>query len=182
MLVTLLRRFFKLAIALFCIWHIAAIGIYSLYSVEGYPILEWLDSKRTHVRPYVLATSQWQRWNLFSPDPLRRVIEMDFELYQDDEWQLFKILNHDHVSFWQRAPELKTMRRMEEEKMNPLKERYVQDVCRTMKIPPGTRIKLSKRWFVIPRHDKTKSTEWWNSWQPDWYNDELLQATCNDFS
>ena len=175
----LLRGLCKTAVAAFCIWHMVAVGIYSLYTVDGYPLLEWLDSKRKHVRPYVLATSQWQRWNLFSPDPLRSVIEMDFEMQVNGKWHLAYTLNQHTVSWWQRAPELKTMRRMENVNLDELREVYIQDLCKRRGIPPGTPMRVAKRWFVIPRNDKTQSREWWNAWYPEWRFDILQETSCS---
>lgn len=173
-----LRRFLKIVIAAFVVWHMTAIFLYSLYNVEEVPVLEWLYSKRPTVRPYVLATSQWQRWNIFSPDPLRRVIEMHIDQKIDGSWSTVNILNEHSVSWWQRAPELKITRRMEEEKMQPLQERYVHDFCRTQKIAEGTPMRLRKRWHVIPRNDEPQTRTWWNAWEPDWKDTELLETTC----
>ena len=142
---TFLRRLIKVAIALFVVFHISSTFMYSLYHVEGVPVLEWLYNKRTHIRPYILATSQWQRWNLFSPDPLRRVIEMDFDQKIDGRWVSVFTLNQHNVTWWQRAPELKIMRRMEDEKMLPLQERYMFDFCRRHRIPEGTQMRIRKR-------------------------------------
>lgn len=89
----ILRGVIKTIIALFCVWHMTAIGIYSLYGVENVPVLSWLDSKREYVRPYTLITSQWQRWNLFSPDPLRRVIQMSIEAEFNGKWQTMTVIN-----------------------------------------------------------------------------------------
>lgn len=175
----ILRGFLKVCIALFVVWHITAIGIYSLYHVDEQPVLKWLDSKRSIVRPYVLATSQWQRWNLFSPDPLRRVIEMTISKQRaDGSWEEVLVLNEDNVGFWQRASELKIMRRMEDESKEKLQERYVHDLCVRQGIPVGTQMHMTKRWFVIPKHEEMHSEEWWNQWQPDWQTTELVTTTC----
>lgn len=156
----------------------AAIFIYSLYQVDDYPILAWLDSKRSYVRPYVLITSQWQRWNLFSPDPLRRVIELDIEILRNENWQKVRTINEHTVSWWQRAPELKTIRRMEDDNMKPLQVQYLKDFCRTSGLKEGTEIRIKKRWHVIPKHEDTESEEWWNTWKPDWRTVELSHTTC----
>lgn len=174
----IVRGIIKVCIALFVVWHVTAVGIYSLYHVDDQPVLHWLDSKRTYFRPYILATSQWQRWNLFSPDPLRRVIEMTIKQWNGHDWETIGVLNQHTVSFWQRAPELKIMRRMEEENMQKLQERYVQDFCIRKGITPNTPLQLSKQWFVIPRHDVPESKDWWNNWQPEWNDVVLLETTC----
>lgn len=156
----------------------AALLSYSLYHVESIPPLQWISDQRTHFRPYILSTSQWQRWNLFSPDPLRRVIEFDIDQYIDGQWVEVFTLNEHTVGWWQRAPELKTMRRMEDDEKLPLRKRYVEDYCRIHDIPEGTRMQLRKRWFVIPKHTETKSITWWNQWQPQWNEKIDFTLSC----
>lgn len=158
-----ITRFFgKLFIILFCIWQSAAVLTYSLYNVEDVPILQWVSDQKDIFKPYVLATSQWQRWNLFSPDPLRRVIEMDIEQNINGKWITVHTINKHHLGWWQRAPELKIIRRMEDDSKLPLRQQYVQDYCRTHTLATGTHMRLLKRWFVIP-----KDTQW-NTWKPEW--------------
>lgn len=107
-------------------------------------------------------TSQWQRWNLFSPDPLRRVVEMDIEQNINGRWIIVHTINEHHVSWWQRAPELKIMRRMEDDDKLPLREQYVQNYCHTHRLVPGTHMRMIKRWFVIPKDAQ------WSTWKPEW--------------
>lgn len=172
------RALCKIVIAVFCMWHMAAVGIYSLYTVEGYPVLEWLESKRDTIKPYVLITSQWQRWNLFSPDPLRRVIEMRIEQLVESQWEEAWAMHPKNVSYWQRAPELKILRRMEGEDNTALQDVYVKRICKQKGIPVGTSVRLTKRWYVIPKHDKTHSTAWWNAWKPVWNETVLIETLC----
>ncbi|PIR54362.1 hypothetical protein COU75_01295 [Candidatus Peregrinibacteria bacterium CG10_big_fil_rev_8_21_14_0_10_42_8] len=165
-------------IGAFCLWHIAAIFSYSIYHVEEVPVLQWISDQRSFFRPYVLTTSQWQRWNLFSPDPLRRVIEVDIEQRIHGQWIRVYTLNEHSISWWQRAPELKTMRRMEDDDKEALRERYLLDYCRTRDIPIGTQLRMIKRWHVIPKHEKIYDTEWWQNWQPDWNEHIDVSVTC----
>lgn len=166
-------------IGAFCLWHMAAIFSYSIYHVEEVPALQWVSDQRQFFRPYILATSQWQRWNLFSPDPLRRVIEIDIEQFIQGQWVRIYTLNEHHVGWWQRAPELKTMRRMEDDDKEPLRERYLLDFCRTHDIPTGTQMRMIKRWHVIPKHEKTHDAEWWNNWEPNWNETIHASLTCS---
>lgn len=168
----------KTLIGAFCIWHIAAIFSYSIYHVESVPVLQWISDQRHTFRPYILTTSQWQRWNLFSPDPLRRVIEMDIDQYINEQWAKVHTVNEHNVGWWQRAPELKTMRRMESDNKLPLRKRYIEDYCRIHDIPEGTRMRMRKRWFVIPKHTKTQSKEWWNVWEPNWNEKIDFEVPC----
>ncbi len=155
-----------------------AVGIYSLYNVDNYPLLHWLDSKREIITPYVQMTSQWQRWNLFSPDPLRRVTYMSVEYRNGRNWVTIKEIDEYHLSWWQRAPELKIIRRMEEDGMTALQERYLHDICRTQHLPEGSLLRLQRRSMVIPNNETPQTTQWWNDWQPEWYYDQLVETAC----
>lgn len=175
---TILRPLFKVAIAVFCLWHMAAIGIYSLVNVQDIPVLSWLDRHRDIVSPYVLSTSQWQRWNLFSPDPLRRVIALDIQRMNNGQWHTYKTVDEHHVGWWQRAPELKIIRRMEDENMQPLQTQYLTDICRREFLPRGTRLRMVKRWFIIPKNDTTQTGTWWHAWEPEWFDMQMTETVC----
>ncbi len=172
------RGVVKFCIAVFVLWHMSAVLIYTIYDVEGVPVLGWLASKRDIVKPYMLMTSQWQRWNLFSPDPLRRVITLEIDQEEKNLWILAASVNERTVTLWQRAPELKLIRRLDADNMQPLQEVYVHDVCRIQSIPTGTRMRLRERWMVIPKNERPQSQDWWNAWQPEWYEDILLLTAC----
>ena len=131
-------------------------------------MLRWIADKRDFFKPYVLSTSQWQRWNLFSPDPLRRVVEMDIEQNINGRWVTVHTINEKNLGWWQKAPELKIMRRMEDDDKLPLRRQYVQDYCRTHALETGTHMRLRKRWFIIPKHATAASASQWNAWQPEW--------------
>lgn len=174
------RGIVKTAIALFCLWHIAAIGIFSLQNVDRYPVLKWLQNQEHYVRPYVLMTSQWQKWNLFSPDPLRRITNMQVDAQLSGVWSTVRILDYDHLTFFRRASELKVMRQFEDDNMVPLRERYVQDVCKTESIPSGTPMRIRKEITVVPKPDKIQSVKWWRSWKPRWQETTILETTCGN--
>lgn len=161
----------KILVVAFCLWHIAAIGVYSLYDVQGHPVLEWFDKQRKIFRPYILTTSQWQRWNLFSPDPLRRVIEFKIDLYdeKDRQWHEISEVSAATVPFYDRATELKTIRRLEDEDhYAPLRERYLRDFCRTLDLPLGATLRLRRRFYVIPKMETSWTPAMWAQWQPEW--------------
>ena len=178
----IIRGLLKAVIACFVLWHMTAVLLYNLYDVDDVPVLGWLQEHRNIARPYLLITSQWQRWNLFSPDPLRRVIEMDIDINLNGEWKTMHTVSHNTVSWWQRASELKIIRRLEEDELAELQARYMHDYCRSRKLAAGTQLRLRKRWFVIPKHEKTLSREWWNTWQPEWHDDILTDTSCPNIS
>lgn len=156
----------------------AAVGIYSLQNVNSQPVLRWLEQKQYIVRSYMLATSQWQRWNLFSPDPLRRVIVMQVEAQTNEGWHTIRTIDFDHLSYFRRASELKVMRRMEEDNNEDLKDIYLQDICRTDALRVGTPIRMMKQFHVVPKHETPQPVAVWRNWQPEWQLSADKETTC----
>lgn len=154
------------------------VGIYSIHNMDDYRLMRWLESKRKIVRPYALITSQWQRWNLFSPDPLRRVTEMEFDIYQHGSWNTVHAINNKTVPLPYRANELKVMRRMEDDDKSVLREIYTRDVCKRLSILPGTRMRIRKKYYIIPKHTELQSITWWREWEPKWREDIVTEISC----
>ena len=83
----------KGGIILFCVWHMFAVAIFALPRSAS-------DELSTGVRhvflplvsPYVFTTSQWQQWNMFSPNPLRTITRYSCEVQQGDDWRRVGII------------------------------------------------------------------------------------------
>lgn len=140
----------------------------------------WQRTIRRKVRPYLLITGQWQRWNLFSPDPLRRnsTYLMDVEV-GEDEWRTFKIITPNKVQWWRRAFTLKTMRRLEQEdKHGPIRDRFLQLHCMLEGIRPGRKVRMRKKYFVLEKTPALSDPEYWAEWEPEWKEKPFGEATC----
>lgn len=142
---------------------------------------KWVsENLRPLVRPYMLTTSQWQRWNLFSPDPLRRVSSYGFEALIRDEWVEFHTITPTGVPWNQRAFLLKIMRRLEQDDRNdPILERLTKLYCTQKGIEPGTPVRMKRSYYVIPRRDLS-SPSWWRSWEPNITTSIHLSTVCTD--
>jgi hypothetical protein len=148
-----LRRLLRIPVIVFCLWHGTAIAVYTLPEGAKDPITRTIRQHVTpHVVPYLLWTSQWQLWNLFSPDPLRRVVEYRIDAWQNDMWVPVHALGARDIWEWRRADELKVLRQLEEnpEGMQPLRQRYIRAYCEPLGLAPGTQIRLVFRYYIIP--------------------------------
>src|SRR5437764_493460 len=96
-------------IILFCLWHMTAVAVFLL------PQRAWNRAIKQLTTPYVLLTSQWQQWDIFSPDPLRRV--SFYSLTTDDNAGAKTLLQLDyaHLPWNARAKELKILGRLQAE-------------------------------------------------------------------
>lgn len=164
----------------FCLWHMTAVGLYSLSPLMGDPISGWLyDNVRPYMRPYILTLSQWQRWNLFAPNPTRRVVNFAIDVQEDGVWKERSLVAAHTVEWWRKSPELKIMRTLEkEERLKPLRERYVLLFCSTLDLPPGTHLRLRKQFYMIPKNETRKSAVWWREWTPQWKETIDVQTSC----
>jgi len=170
----------KVGIALFCLWHMAAIALYAMPLGSTSTLMQRMEQEaRPKIRPYVLLTSQWQRWSLFSPDPLRQVTTFVIDAQENRAWQPRGEVSPETVAWWHRADELKIVRMLQkEERYAPLRERYVQLSCPTLDLEPGTNMRLRKRTAVIPLLEEWKPLSWWHSWELEWDEENDVETTC----
>ena len=161
----------KLLLITFVTWHILAVGIYAIppNAEKGLETATWgffrgPDSGRgtviawikqyikPEVKPYMLATSQWQQWNLFSPDPLRRVTALTVDTKEGNQWAQHGTVQWDGLPWWQRATELSGVRRITGSNDHKrLRIAYLHSYCDLHDIPPRTDIRLHIGAYVIPR-------------------------------
>lgn len=177
-----LRTFAKTGIALFCVWHVAAIGFYSVPGDAKDPVATFVREKITpRFTPYVLVTSQWQQWNLFAPNPLRRIIFYRVETQNaDGEWSYVTSINDHTYSFWRHSVHFKLLgQAIEENGGKPeLAERAAQVLCREHGIREGTRIRVWHEITVVPYVAPPPSVRWWNSWIPQFESNLAIETTC----
>ncbi len=162
----------KTLIVLFCLWHATAIALYSIPDEALDPVSTYLrDYGRPIVRPYIFTTSQWQLWNLFSPDPLRRVTFHGIEIQEGELWRMVANMAPNALPWWGDADELKLLRRLEENTNGgtQFQERYLQLFCKEHRLPRGMPIRLVTIQTVIEVPPNT-SIAWWRTqllkWNP----------------
>lgn len=113
-------------IVAFCLWHMTAVVLYVVpRSLKNrFP---QIGAVRALTDPYVLLMSQWQQWNIFSPDPLRRVSVFHVESTLNGVVGP-RIVDSERLSPWRRAKELKVLYRLEEE-WQSARETYLLSLC-----------------------------------------------------
>ena len=157
----------------------SAVGLYAIPSVAKRPIAKHLHKEyRPYAKPYVLSMSQWQRWNLFSPDPLRRVETFTIEVKEGEAWFPKKVFNFDSLPWWNRSSELKILRRLANKKKKSARPGFLHSFCREEGLERGTKIRLRKSWYVIPKHEELHSPAWWNTWEPETKTRIDSSTTC----
>lgn len=121
----------------------AAVALYLL------PEKGILRVPRTLTKPYVLLLSQWQKWDIFSPDPLRRVSTYVLERDAGDRKVLAATIDYDSLPWWHRAKELKVLSRLEGQ-WSMLGSYYIRSLCEDIPFGPGSALRLIARSSTLP--------------------------------
>jgi hypothetical protein len=144
------RKFLSLAVAAFALYHGLAVLLVSIPRE-----VTWQSAAQgllPGMRAYLFATSQWQEWNLFSPNPLRRVTQYRIERQQNGTWMLVKRLCAESLPPCRRADELKLLGRIADDStLTAVRKRYLQDVCRSQGLAAGTNVRLILEEYELPR-------------------------------
>lgn len=177
-----LRTFAKTGIAVFCVWHMAAVGLYSLPDDSDDRFTNWAEEHLIpHVSEYMLLTSQWQQWNLFSPNPLRRIVFYRVEtLNPYDEWAYVTSLNHTTYGPFRHAARFKLLgQALEENTDRPeLAERAAQVLCDELGLDPEGRIRIWHEVTIVPYVHPSPSKDWWDKWKPQFEPSLAYETDC----
>jgi hypothetical protein len=130
--------FLRRLIPLFCVIHMAAVACYLIPKGISMPV----DTIKYWTFGYVRTLSQWQKWDIFSPNPLRRVSEYRIERDAGDRWETAMLLTFDSLPAWKRAKDLKVLGRLEEDHWLVLAEPYLRWHCKNTVLRSSARIRL----------------------------------------
>jgi hypothetical protein len=128
------------------------------------------------------VSSQWQQWNLFSPDPLRRVTEYYIDSRDGDTWTQRMNISNSSIGYFRVADEMTIIRKFEElgQPLYPVFSQYLAAYCTPLGIKDGTDIRLRYRYAVLPKVNPGERLDWWNEWKPDWVEAIGPMIRCGD--
>jgi len=172
----------KVLLVPFLLWHMFAVAIYSIPRDAKDVFSQWsrIDLLPA-VTPYMYATSQWQLWNIFSPDPLRRVTAYRIEIQKDGLWQHLLIVDPSAFSLFRHATQMKLMGNILDEFRDnraPLAGRYLSLLCAEYQIASDTPIHLIYDVYVLPLLDTPHTVTWWRQWEPEPFSTLGFTTTC----
>lgn len=130
----------------FCLWHMFAVAVYLLPADS----LEPMKTMRGLSVPYVLALSQWQKWDIFSPNPLRRNSVYIVERDAGDRFETAMIMDFQHLAWYERAKELKVLGRLQDS-WKKLASQYLLSLCPRIPDSSGTQIRLLVSTSILPK-------------------------------
>ena len=107
------KKFKTWLVPTFCLWHMFAVACFII--PLSYPGGMGVIGQRLHEfsAPYVLSFSQWQQWNLFAPDPIRRVSQYTIDRDADGVWTPTQLIDPTTRPFYEYAKLMKVLGRLE---------------------------------------------------------------------
>ena len=155
----------KIIIVLFCLWQAGALFVHTLPPAAAGTIPTAL---RTHVSPitdpYILFTGQWQNWDLFSPDPMRRISRYRIEALLENTWTTLTILEPSTARFWRRSGEFSYPLQLEDSGATELFTRYLRSLCAPLGLKEGTPVALVVEYAILPESPLGND---WARWRGD---------------
>ncbi len=175
-------------IVLFCLWHMAAMGAYAVPDPAEDPVSMWIRERvQPWVRPYAYALSQWQQWNLFSPDPMRRETEYVIQAVTatgSERPRTITDLGPRMLPWWRSNDEMTSIRKIEDyENSAVFLEHYLSSYCHLLaRAPRLKRLQLRGRMQVLPRVTPFQRQDWWTDWKPEWESWTAASIDCSQYS
>ena len=166
----------------FCLWHMLAIGIYAMPWNARDAISPKIRSTMNRVlAPYTLSFSQWQQWDLFSPDPLRRVSWYRVDrATADGGWESVARIGPDAYPWWRHGTYAKLLLNLFEQDTDlyrpAIANLAVQHVCTDHQLEPGTELRLTYEGYVVLIHPDAGEGE--PSWSKSPFTAPGLITAC----
>jgi hypothetical protein len=179
-----LRILGHIIVGAFFFWHAAAIAIYAIPLNTADPLMRPLRSRSMSViAPYVLSSGQWQQWNLFSPDPLRRVTRYRIEARADGgEWQALQELNPQDYNPLRHANYAKMFIGILEEDQETYKtavaRHFLLRHCASRELASGTSLRMAYIYYIVPRPISFTDAMRPAPWPPMYFQRESDTAYC----
>lgn len=166
------------------VMHMAAVLLYAVPWGANDAPTRWIRlNLSAKVHPYILSTSQWQQWNLFSPDPLRRVSHYIVQYSRNGTWITLRHYQPGMYPWWRHSNRFKLYGEFldaQGDGYKPIVDHLLHRICATEELEPGTRIHVFRSAYVIPMHLKPESAAWWKGWKPEYIELAPVETTCPD--
>lgn len=171
----------KTFIVLFCTWHALALLVYTLPPSVAEALPEGL---RSRAGTYLLAINQWQSWELFSPDPMRRMTryrvdarlpsgasaQAGLPVAPDQstaarEWRTVRTLEPANARLWRRSDEFSYPQRLDDGGTDApdLSVRYLRALCAPLGLPEGTPVALTVEYIILPEQPPDDDWALWRA-------------------
>lgn len=178
----LIRIAGKIILILFLLWHAFSVAFYSIPrdAKDVFSVWTRIDVLPV-ITPYMYVTSQWQLWNIFAPDPLRRVTAYRIDVQREGTWQHLITIEPNAYGILRHATRMKLMNNMLDEFSDnraAMAGRYLALLCAEKGVPSDTPIRLTYEYYVLPLLTEAMNTQWWHNWQAKRMSNVGFTTTC----
>lgn len=123
--------------------------------------------------PYVLMTSQWQKWDIFAPNPLRRVSVYRIEAGAEGVPRVLAVLNPTNFPWYEQVKDMKILYRFQEG-WRALVPAYLRAWCKEHAVnAPFVRLRATH--YVIPLRSEAIRKGWGERFQQ--HTEEVIGET-----
>lgn len=163
------------------VWHMFAVFIYAIPSDAQDRFAKFTQSALLpYVTDYILYTSQWQQWNLFAPDPIRRVTYYQLQTSTPSGWRDVVTFQPGSFPWWQHANRFKLLLGVMEGSSPDVSERLVHLLCSEYNLEPGSLARMNYLVSIVPWTKKPQDHATWKSWKYPFDVEGGFDATCPD--
>ena len=150
----------------------SAIGIDSTAASNGLSTLRWKVAG-----PYLLSTSQWQQWNMFSPEPIRQVLQMQIEKKTGDTWTIIRELTPKSTPWWSYSREVKILYTIGmDDRYKPARQAFLASECTNLE--PRAHLRMVYLRYVVPVEDIVHPESFWKTYTPEVSREIDSEFTC----
>ncbi len=155
-------------IPVLCLFHMAAVTAYLLP-----PQLAGIRMLKQATEPYILRMSQWQKWDIFAPNPLRRVSVYRIEITRNGTDTVKIPLNSKSLPWYEQVKDMKILGRFQEG-WKPLVPAYLSSYCKEHTIHSPS-VRLVATHYTIPLRSEALLTGWREHRQ--YHYEEVIAST-----
>ncbi len=171
----------KCVVIAFVLWHMFAVAVYAIPSDAQDRFAKFTQSTLLpKVTTYILFTSQWQQWNLFAPDPIRRITYYRFSQATPGGWQDVTTLQHGSFPWWGHANNFKLLLGIMEGSSPELADRFAHLLCAEYGVQPGSLVRMTYLIAVVPWTATPQSYASWQSWNYPFSEEGGFDTVCPD--
>ncbi len=168
----------------FFLWHAFSVATYAIPVPTQNAAAIWVRNHAISLnRWYMLGLSQWQQWNLFSPDPMRRVPSYDVQRETSPgTWETVASITPDSFSWWQQTTRYKMLigaLETDQESYTPLLvNHFLTSYCAPINLPAGTPLRLRYHPYVVSYSENMFEAMRPDPWPPAYIDSFSEPVTC----
>jgi len=142
----------KTLVLAFFSFHILSLGIGAIPSEAADPLSRGFRMLFEPITGFYLnATGQWQKWNLFAPDPPRMHSSYVVHVLSPSRAEELRLITQESISWYQRTSSFKILRTIfrDEDRYADLRASLLRSLCTKWNLPAESTVRLHVRMIDV---------------------------------